>query len=299
MKDMTSRDDDKYTPGEDPDFEAKLRRALEIPVPALKMPALPPIDIDADSNKESYGHSSPEFEDRILRALTIPVPALKMPELPPIAADASHDGDVDAPTTPEFEDKILRALTIPVPELKMPELPPIETDNVVTLSSRRRVSTPTWFAMAASLALVAIIGVQMFGTTPRFESLADEIVAHLDHEPNATRVTDTPVSDGKLSRVVPSSMANLNHDAGLITYAKSCEINGNKVPHLVIQGKNGPVTVILLPDERVSVAETLEGEGINGVLIPVGDGSIAIIGDKDEDVEAIQESVVNSVMWST
>ena len=199
---------------------------------------------------------------------------------------------------PQLEAKIAEALAIPVPELKMPDLPEIETDKVVSLDARRRVSTPAWFAIAASFVLVAMLGVRMFGT-PEYDSLTDEIIAHLDHEPYAMRVTDKAVPDGRLRRIVPANIANLDHDAGLITYAQNCNINGNKVPHLVIQGKNGPVTVILLPDERVSKAETFEGEGINGVLIPVGDGSIAIIGDKNEDLTEIQESVTNSVTWST
>jgi len=211
----------------------------------------------------------------------------------------------------ELESRIEAALNIPVPPLDMPELPAIEgsgasTDdiergNVVAIKPRARVTTPAWFALAASVALVAMLGVRMFDSHGHgdYSSLAEEIVAHLDHEPQALRVTDRAVSDARLSRVVPANIANLNHDAGLITYARPCEINGNKVPHLVIQGKKGPVTVILLPDERVLEAEVLDGEGINGMLIPVGDGSIAIIGEKDEELGNIRDSVVNSVTWST
>lgn len=194
--------------------------------------------------------------------------------------------------------KIRSALEIPVPELVMPGLPEIDTGNVVPLGSRR-FGAPAWFGMAAGIALVAIVAVQMFGSQPHFDSLGDEIVAHLDHEPNALRVTATPVSDERLGKVVPASIANLDHSSGLITYARSCKINGKLVPHLVIQGESGPVTVLLMPDERVESAEALEGEGINGVLIPVGNGSIAIIGDKDENLDDIRRNVSNAVTWST
>lgn len=195
--------------------------------------------------------------------------------------------------------QIKTALEIPVPELSMPELPAIDTDKVVSLESHRRFGAPAWFAMAASVALVAIVAVQLFGTQPQFETLGDEIVAHLDHEPRALRVTDKAVSDERLGKVVPANIANLDHRGGLITYAQSCKINGKLVPHLVIQGESGPVTVLLMPDERVESAEVLEGEGINGVLIPVGDGSIAIIGEKDENLDTIRRKVTNAVTWST
>ncbi|MEM8817370.1 MAG: DUF3379 family protein [Pseudomonadota bacterium] len=207
-----------------------------------------------------------------------------------------------------LESRIEAALELPVPALNMPALPAVEAedtqredgagDKVVVMQPRVRKSAPVWLAMAASVVLVALLGVRMFGGDTEYASLGEEIVAHLDHEPYALRVSSEAVSDERLARVVPANIANLDHSAGLITYAQPCEINGKTVPHLVIQGKNGPVTVILLPDERVLEAETLDGEGINGVLIPVGNGSIAIIGQKEENLGAIRESIVNSVTWS-
>ena len=202
-------------------------------------------------------------------------------------------------TTPEFEQRIARALELPVPELRMPELPEIDSENVVAIKPRRRGVAPVWLAIAASVALVAIVGVRMFGVATDYDSLADEITAHLDHEPYALRVTDKPVSDDRLTRIVPDNLATLDHSAGLITYAQNCKIQGKVSPHLVIQGKNGPVTVILMPEVRVQSAETIEGESIHGVILPVGDGSIAIIGEKDEDLEPIQRSIIDSVAWST
>jgi hypothetical protein len=198
-----------------------------------------------------------------------------------------------------LDQKIGRALEISVPELRMPELPDIDSSDVVSLPVRRRVATPMRLAVAATVVLAAFIGFRMIGGNVTYPSLADEIVAHLDHEPYALRVTDEAISDRRLAKVVPGDVANMNHDAGLITYAQTCVINGRKIPHLVIQGAHGPVTILLLPDEAIDDAVQLEGESINGVLLPVGGGSVAIIGERDEQLDAIQENVVNSVTWST
>ena len=198
----------------------------------------------------------------------------------------------------ELDRRIAKALAIDVPELKMPELPDIDDSNVVTLRSRR-LSKPAWFALAATVVIAAFVGIRMYGSDVTYPSLADEIVAHLDHEPYALRVTDKAVSDSRLTRVVPENIAAMNHDAGLITYAQTCVINGKEVPHLVIQGKVGPVTVLLMPEEKIESAVEIEGERINGVILPVGKGSIAIIGEQDERLDTIQESVMHSVTWST
>lgn len=195
--------------------------------------------------------------------------------------------------------RIAKALLLDVPGLKLPALPAVDVENVVSMAARKPMLKPAWFALAASVMLAAVIGVRMFGVGVTYESLAEEVLVHLDHEPAALRVSTAPVTDGRLAKVVPADIARLDHSAGLITYAQSCRINGKNVPHLVIQGERGPVTILLMPDEAVTEAVPLDGDNIHGVILPVGEGSIAIIGVREEKLERIEKSVLNSVMWST
>jgi hypothetical protein len=203
-----------------------------------------------------------------------------------------------------LDQKINRALAIDVPQLQMPDLPELSTSksgNVTTLRKRSwtPLTTPTWFAMAATVVVAALLGVRLVGTGIEHESLADEILAHLDHEPNALRVTDVAITDERLKAVVPADIAHMDHGAGLITYAQTCPIGGHDVPHLVIQGERGPVTILLMPEEKISGPQRLSGDNVKGVILPVGNGSIAIIGERDERLDRIEESVLKSVAWST
>ena len=228
-----------------------------------------------------------------------------------VAAEPSFDGAADHVSVcaecQAFRDEIraldaniAKALRLDLPALTLPELPTIEAqDNVVSLASRRSLTKPRWFALAASVMLAAVIGVRMFAVDADNISLANEVLAHLDHEPAALVVSSTPVSDERLIKVVPASVAHMDHGAGLITYAQSCEINGKTVPHLVIQGEWGPVTILLMPDEEIAAAQTLDGDNVHGVILPVGNGSIAIIGAREESLESIEKSVLSSVAWST
>jgi hypothetical protein len=195
------------------------------------------------------------------------------------------------------DDKILRALSLDVPELNMPDLPDIETSNVVSLNSRRRFSPPTWFAVAATVVVAAVIGIRFVGVDN--QTLAEDVLAHLDGESHALVVTDVEVSDERFRSVVPARIASMNRSAGLITYARSCEINGRDVPHLVIQGEHGPVTILLMPEEKIPSALPLDGDTVHGVILPVGSGSIAIIGVREERLDLIEERVLKSVTWST
>ena len=193
--------------------------------------------------------------------------------------------------------RIALALALDVPPLSMPELPEINTDNVSALQPRRSLSRPLWLAMAATVMLAAFVGIRMIDSVDSYGTLAEQVLAHVDHEPNALVPTSTPVDADRLERVVPADIAAMNQMAGLITYAQSCSINGKEVPHLVIQGEHGPVTILLMPHESVAEATTLEGNTIHGVILPVGEGSIAIVGASDEQLGNIQKNVLNSVAW--
>ena len=195
--------------------------------------------------------------------------------------------------------KIAKALQIDVPELRMPELPDIDEASVTSLPVRKRSRKLIWFAIAATVVLATSISLRTSSLFQSYDSLAEEVLAHLDHEPGALRITDVAVTDQQLARAVPASLASFERGTSLITYAQPCVINGNDVPHLVIQGQYGPVTILLMPEEHVSEATPINGKSVKGVILPVGKGSIAIIGDRDEQLEPIQKNVVNSVVWTT
>ena len=54
-----------------------------------------------------------------------------------------------------------------------------------------------------------------------------------------------------------------------------------------------------MPDEKLAESQSLDGVSVRGVILPVGDGSIAIIGDREEQLDRVQQNIVNSVNWST
>jgi len=201
-----------------------------------------------------------------------------------------------------FEKRIAAALAIGTPDLKIPELPEIEDDNVVKLPFGRKAafSAPTWLAVAATVLLAVFVGFRAVDDYygPSGMSLADEILAHLDHEPGALVATNVAVSDDQLSKVMRRSSGTMDPNVGLVSYAKSCTINGKLVPHLVLQGKYGPITLLLMPEEMIDGATTLDGKGVNGVILPMGNGSIAIIGERDEPLTELEERIINSVEWS-
>lgn len=196
----------------------------------------------------------------------------------------------------DLDAKIRAALAIDVPPLEMPELPAVDTSGVVRFGSRRQAAAG-WFALAATVVLAAFVGFRLLGPGVQYDSLADEVLAHVDHEPWSMRVTDEPVADTQLENVA-GTVARFGTDAPLVTYAHTCVIDGHEVPHLVVQGETGPVMILLMPDEKVDGPIPLEDEDNRGVILPVGEGSIAIVGSRAESVEKLEKRILNSVTWT-
>jgi hypothetical protein len=199
----------------------------------------------------------------------------------------------------QLDDRIARALMIDVPPLSMPDLAEVPADKVVRLHTRRGVPVRTWFAVAASVLVAVLLGVRMLSPGIGYESLADEVLAHVSHEAFAMRVTDRRVPDDRLRAVVAADVAAFDQGTALISYAQTCVINGRSVPHLVMQGRHGPVMILLMPDEKIAAAIPLSDEDMHGVILPVGDGSVAILGPRGEPLGDIEETVVKSVTWKT
>jgi hypothetical protein len=206
-----------------------------------------------------------------------------------------------------LDESIAKALAFDVPELQMPDLPELDgnDENVVNMPFKRksRITMPPWIGIAAGFALAAFLGVQFLATDITESSdkdllLAAQVLSHLDHEPGALLPTNTVVAEERLAQVINDGVGTMDRNIGLVTYAMSCKINGRTIPHLVIQGEKGPITLLLMPEEMVTMAVPLTGESISGVILPMGSGSIAIIGARGERLDEIQERVVNSVEWS-
>ena len=208
-----------------------------------------------------------------------------------------------------LDERIARALAIDVPAFRMPELPAIEADKnsrqagaaASGFRTSRFRTPPLWVGLAAAVVVAAVL-------IPRFperdrsgQDLVEQIMAHMDHEEASRQVTSVPVATETLNEVVSRRVSGMDQDIGLVTYAMSCVINGRTVPHLVIQGNRGPVTLILLPEETVEASIPLSGDNVHGVLIPVGGGSIAIIGQREDQLDEIGrigQKLAESVEWN-
>jgi hypothetical protein len=177
---------------------------------------------------------------------------------------------------------IKRALEVPVPEAQ--PLPiPVRTQ-------------PRWYALAASilLALSATIGALWLAGYPR-ESLAMDVVKHMAHEPQAMTPTQARVSAELLAGALKAKGLQLSQPMDDVSYLESCLIHGHFVPHLVVQTARGPVTVLLLTEEKIQSTERFDEQQYHGVLVPMPRGAMAVIATDASVVDLVAEKISGAV----
>ena len=159
---------------------------------------------------------------------------------------------------------IYRALAVDVEPAAAPELPQ---------------SNPRFWRMAASVLITAIVVAftSIWLLTPR-DTFAAEVIAHIQEEPDSLLITDESVSDERIERVLGAARMRLKPGVAHVSYATPCKFRGRLSPHLVVQTGQGPVTVLVLPEEPQRPRQTISEEGFEGVVLPAPRGVIVVLG---------------------
>jgi len=166
---------------------------------------------------------------------------------------------------------------------------------------RSRSSPKGWLAMAASVLVAVVVAGSLWLGIPG-SSLAADVVTHMREEPQAWLRTDVGVPDTTLQNVLRDSHLRLA-DAGVVSYASSCQFRGHHVPHLVVQTESGPVTVMVLVHDKVSKPARFDEQGYRGVIVPVpGHGSLAVLtrgsATDPKTIDQIAHRVLDSIVWT-
>jgi len=149
----------------------------------------------------------------------------------------------------------------------------VRTSQPAAPASRRRRSRG--LAWVTSLAAGLLIASGLWLSRPS-QTLASEIVTHVEGEPNSWFSTDL-VSSAQLAAVLNKAGVKLGPGLGPVVYANSCWFRGHFVPHLVVTTRSGPVTIMILMHERVRNEQTFREDGLNGLLVPASNGAVAIL----------------------
>lgn len=163
------------------------------------------------------------------------------------------------------------------------------------LTNFRKAAPPQRrFALAASVALAILAGGGLWFLRPQ-PALAAEVVEHVRHEGGSWQAHEV-LAPAAIADVLQK--AGVQFDASLpVVYASACPFRGRRIPHLVVQTANGPMTVMLLAHEKVASRQEFSEGGFQGVLLPAGEGSVAVLMQNGKVPDAVATQVVSGVRW--
>jgi hypothetical protein len=128
------------------------------------------------------------------------------------------------------------------------------------------------------------------------DTLARAVVAHVEAEPESWLAREH-VSTGDIDAALRRAGVQLDITSDKVTYAQSCWFRGHYVPHLVVQTATGPTTILLLRHEPVAARRTFHEGGMSGVLVPSGEGSVAVLARGSAGVEQVAQMMQEDVHW--
>jgi len=147
----------------------------------------------------------------------------------------------------------------------------------------------TWLAVAASLLLVVGLAwkTDIFISEP---SIEQSVLAHVNNEIYHLS-NKKEINLKQLNAMVGTFKVKFNKRPDSLNYAGTCRIHKYKGVHLVLQGKAGPVTILVMPKEYVAARSILSDKRFKGLIVPVKNGSMAIVGEANEDLDQVERRI--------
>lgn len=130
----------------------------------------------------------------------------------------------------------------------------------------------------AAMILVSVIVFSIGWLAYPRASLAEQVVDHvLDEAPSLLR-SDARVERDKVREVLNHAGVYLASEDLPVSYATVCKFRKHEIAHLVVQTDDGPVTVLVLPNERsLARPQRFDEQGFAGTFVPAPRGVIAVL----------------------
>jgi hypothetical protein len=67
--------------------------------------------------------------------------------------------------------------------------------------------------------------------------------------------------------------------------------------HLIFEGIQGAVSVIVINNSPVSVEYSFHDDRFNGIVVPMGEGNMVLVGERNEDLEQYKTLFADNIDW--
>ena len=189
----------------------------------------------------------------------------------------------------ELED----ALQIPVP--------PMLAERLLHIPQQQQKKRPSWFtplALAASVALLSVLGVQLYQGSLATD-LGSHALAHVHHEADylLRHAQSQPLSEVNLK--LASFDASLQDWQDEIIYARYCTFQGVRSLHLAVKTDTGYATVFIVPkDAELAFSAQFADAQYQGMTLPMANANIVVVSNNAEDLQQLPQKLADKLIFS-
>lgn len=159
----------------------------------------------------------------------------------------------------------------------------------------RRGTRDLWRHMGVAAILILVLGLSWLIPHQPVD-LPDTVLAHIYGELDHLNGAGGYPRD-RLVAVLAEAGFELRGSLGKVRYAGTCHMRKNEGAHLVVQGQRGAVTVLLMPGEDIGHRQTVSDQRFRGMIVPTPNGSMAIVGERQEPIEAYEQRIRSALSW--
>jgi hypothetical protein len=196
-----------------------------------------------------------------------------------------------------FESRLREALAIEIPAGLTER---IRQRRDIGEQVRARQLRPLRYTLAVGLLLLtglaSLLSYEFLATNLQAAELKRTVMRHIAAEQrHLLALGETPRA--RVERLFARFGAQLKGDLGHVHFAEACRQRGFDGVHLVLQGRAGPVTVLYLDGEYIDDVARIDDDQHDGILVPVERGSVAVVGEPGEGVEAVAKLLRGNLRW--
>lgn len=152
-----------------------------------------------------------------------------------------------------------------------------------------------WLAMAASVMLV--VSVSMVSTLHAPPALAGAIVEHIN-EDIKMYMADDDIAPAELNKLLHPHGVKINAGIGYARSAGNCLIDDKLAAHIVFEGKNSLVTLIVIPEKISDNRIEFDKDNFEGMMVSTPRGTLALVAEDKETLIDFERRLQTSLVAS-
>jgi hypothetical protein len=164
----------------------------------------------------------------------------------------------------------------------------------------RKIHRNSYWWLSAGLAASLFIALSLSLLLPETMSakeLAQQVATHVHEDTHALDV-NMNVPKSNIDTMLASYGGRLNGPIGHVSFLGHCIVGEHTGIHMVLDTKQGLVTVIILPTQSIRQPSFLVDKQFNGLVYPSQKGSIAIVAEhSSRAIEETRQKITQSLNW--